>query len=346
MLLTVRVAVLTTSYPRTTEDVAGAFVRDAVEQLRAAGVEIRVVSPDRFNDFGIAYSDGIAANLRAHPVRATLVPAFLVSYSQAARKAARGADLVHAHWLPSGIPALATGIPYVLQAWGTDVELARRVPGLFGPIVRRAQLVIGPSRAMADELADLGARDVRVIPSGVDIPPKVGLPAEPPHVLFVGRLSREKGIEEFAGATEGLTRVVVGDGPLRTLVPDAIGFVPPGELGPYYERASVVVCPSRREGYGVVAREAMARGRPVVASAVGGLLDAVEDGVTGLLVPPGDVPALRSALVRVLGDPELRRKLGGAARRRARVRFSWPAATDATIGAYEEALSGQTPTRW
>ena len=63
-----------------------------------------------------------------------------------------------------------------------------------------------------------------------------------------------------------------------------------------YERASVVVCPSQREGFGVVCAEAMAHGRPVVASAVGGLRDLVVDSETGLLVPPGDVAALRAAL--------------------------------------------------
>ena len=132
--------------------------------------------------------------------------------------------------------------------------------------------------------------------------------------------------------------MIVGDGPLRDAVPEAVGFVPPPELGPYYERAAVVACPSRREGYGVVAREAMAYGRPVVASTVGGLPDAVEDGVTGLLVPSRDATALRAALVRLLDDPGLRRRLGELARARALERFSWDAAKEATISAYREAL--------
>jgi glycosyltransferase involved in cell wall biosynthesis len=340
------VTVLTTSYPRNEGDIAGAFVRDAVGHLRAEGVEIEVVSPASFRDFGIAYGDGIAANLRSNPERVALVPAFMASYCQAARQASRSADLVHAHWLPSGFAAVATGRPYVLQAWGTDVELADRVPMLFRPIVRRARVVVAPSNAVAAALAALGAGDVRVIGSGVELPAALAEPADPPHVLYVGRLSAEKGIEELAAATAGVPRVIVGDGPLRPVVPDAIGFVPPSELGSYYDRAAIVVCPSRREGYGVVAREAMARGRPVVATAVGGLLDAVEHDRTGLLVPPGDAGALRVAIERLLGDAALRARLGTAARERAAEQFSWATATAAMLAAYDAALShGQRPTR-
>jgi len=126
---------------------------------------------------------------------------------------------------------------------------------------------------------------------------------------------------------------------LRGRVSDAVGFVPPAELGPYYERAAVVVCPSRREGYGVVAREAMAYGRPVVASAVGGLTEAVEDGVTGVLVPPRDPVALRAALERLLADRPLRDRLGEAARAWAREQFSWQTATEQTIAAYRTAAT-------
>jgi glycosyltransferase involved in cell wall biosynthesis len=158
-------------------------------------------------------------------------------------------------------------------------------------------------------------------------------------VLYVGRLSAEKGVLELVEAARGLPLRVVGDGPLRAQVPDAVGFVPPSELGASYERAAIVAVPSRREGYGVVAREAMARGRPVVASAVGGLLDAVVDGETGLLVPPGDVTALRAALERLLDDAELRARLGAAAREQAQRELSFDAATDALLRVYEDALS-------
>jgi glycosyltransferase involved in cell wall biosynthesis len=203
--------------------------------------------------------------------------------------------------------------------------------------VGRARVVVCASEELAAEARALGAADVRVIPSGVAVPDAVGEPDEPPHVLFVGRLSEEKGILDFLAATEGMERVVVGDGPLRDRVPDARGFVPPRDLGGHYERAAVVVCPSHREGYGVVAREAMAHGRPVVASAVGGLVDAIEDGVTGILVPPRDPSALRAALEQLLADAELRRRLGHAAREAAHERFSWEAATERILVAYRAA---------
>ena len=75
----------------------------------------------------------------------------------------------------------------------------------------------------------------------------------------------------------------------------------------------------------------------LVASAVGGLLDLVSDGVTGLHVPPGDVPALRAALERLLADRELRRRFGEAGRERVRERFSWTAVTDSTLAADADA---------
>jgi glycosyltransferase involved in cell wall biosynthesis len=313
----VKLLVLTTSYPRDSGDVAGTFVRDAVEALRAAGLEVRVVSPASFRHFGIAYGDGIVNNLRRAPWKTLLLPLFLLSFARAARRAGRDADVVHAHWLPSALPALATGKPFVLQLWGSDVALARRARPLARRLVRRARVVVCASSALVEDARGLGAREVLVIPTAVEIPESVGDPDEPPHALYVGRLSEEKGVRELAEAAWDLPLVVVGDGPLRSLFPQAVGFVAPSKLGPYYERASVVVVPSRREGYGMVAREAMAHARPVVATAVGGLLDAVEDGVTGMLVPPGDPHALRQAIRDLLGDASRRAELGQAARRRA-----------------------------
>jgi glycosyltransferase involved in cell wall biosynthesis len=318
----VKVAVLTTSYPRTPEDTAGVFVARLVEAARAQGVEVEVVSPASFRHFGLAYGHGIVGNLRAAPWKGLLIPAFLVSFALAARRAARDADLVHAHWLPSALAGLATRKPLMVQPWGSDVALA---PWLARLVLPRARLVVGASPFLA--------RGGRVVPVPVPIPEGVGEPDEPPHVLFAGRLSEEKGIREFLAASEGLPRVIVGDGPVR--VSESVGWVSSAELGRYYERAAVVCVPSRREGYGMVAREAMAYGRPVVATSVGGLADAILDGETGLLVPPRDPAALRGALVRLLEDEPLRRRLGEAARESVRNED----AGEALVAAYSVALS-------
>ena len=136
-------------------------------------------------------------------------------------------------------------------------------------------MVVCVSESLTETALRLGARDVRVVPVGITMPATTVEPDDPPHVLFVGRLSEEKGVLELIRAARELPLVVVGDGPLREQVPAALGFVPPIELPGYLDRAAVVVCPSRREGYGVVARQAMAHGRPVVASEVGGLAEAI-----------------------------------------------------------------------
>ncbi len=334
--MTLRVAVLTTSYPRHEEDHAGRFVADAVKQLRGRGVEIDVLAPGSFGDYGLAYGDGVVHNLRRRPWAG---PLLLGSMARAARRAAGSADLVHAHWLPAGAAAAVSGRPFVVTLHGTDVELARRVPLLARLVLGKAAATMCVSRALAREAERLGARRIDVIPNGVELPSEaVNEEADPPEVLFVGRLSPEKGIDELADATPGLNLVVAGDGPLRGRIPGALGSVSDAERDRLYRRAAVVVCPSRREGFGMVCAEAMAHGKPVAASAVGGLLDLVVDGETGLLVPPRDPAALRRALERLLADPELRRRLGRAGRARVAMLCDWGRVVERTLAVYASAL--------
>jgi glycosyltransferase involved in cell wall biosynthesis len=313
----------------------GRFVADAVERVRARGVDVDVVEPGRFRHFGLAHGEGFVPRLRRRP---WLGPPLLLSMTRAVRLAARDADLVHVHWLQNAAAAVAAGKPYVLTLHGSDVALAERSHALARPLLRRARVVIAVSTALAEFARRLGARDVRVIPNGIEIPATVAAPAEPPHVLFAARLVPEKGVAELAVAARGLPLVVTGDGPLRHLVPTTHGFVPRPELERLYGEAAVVACPSWREGFGVVCAEAMARARPVVASAVGGLLDLVRDEETGLLVPPREPRALRAALERLLADAELRTRLGEAAREHVAALCDWDRVTDATIAAYRDAL--------
>jgi glycosyltransferase involved in cell wall biosynthesis len=340
-----RVVHFTTSYPRDETDFAGRFVKDLVERLEADGVEVDVVAPGVYRDFGLAYDGGVVANLRRRPWRA---PLLAVSMLRALRRAARGADLVHAHWLAGGAVAALARTRFVLTLHGSgtagrlsDLELARRAPWLVRAVLRRAEVVICVSEALGRMAREQGARDVRVIPNGVALPARVADESPQAHVLFAGRLSPEKGIADLVEATRGLPLVVAGDGPLRHLVPDALGFVGHDELERLYDEAAVVVLPSYREGLPLAVLEAMAHGRPVVATRVGGIPDLVENGATGFLVEPGEVAGLRAALLLLLGDPDLRRRLGNEARRRVR-RCSWETVAAETLDAYGLRPAGPT----
>jgi glycosyltransferase involved in cell wall biosynthesis len=356
-----RVVVLTTSWPRTPSEFAGRFIADAVERLRERGVEVEVVAPRgaggarsarrasaaspatlpafAYRDFGLAYGGGMAANLRRRPWAA---PLMLLSMLRAARRAARSADLVHAHWLLTAAVARFAGRPFVVTLHGSgsagrfsDVALAGRNPGLVRALLRPARAVICVSETVAEAVRRAGVENVVVIPNGVRIPDEVAQPAEPPEVLYVGRLSPEKNVDTLVEAVGDLNLVVAGDGPLRGLVPQSLGAVPHAEVERLLERCTLLVAPCEREGFGLAAAEAMAFGRPVVAAAGGGLLELVDDGETGLLVQPRDAPALRAAVLRLLGDEKLRTRLGAAARRRARERLSWDAVIAQTLEVYE-----------
>jgi glycogen synthase len=327
-----RVVVLTTSYPRPGAEQSGRFVADAVERLRAAGVEIDVAGPGSYRDFGLVGAHGVMASARRRP---WAPPLMVVSMA----RRVRGAELVHAHWIPNAAAPMLARVPYVVTLHGSDVALAQRSPRLARAILRRARGVVAVSTALAEEARRLGAADVTVIPNGIEIPPEPGAEADPPYVLYAGRLSEEKGIDELVEATRGLPLEVSGDGPLRNRVPNALGWTPRREYERLLAGAAVVACPSRREGFGVVAAEAMSYARAVVASDTGGLRDLVRHEETGLLVPPRDAAALRAALERLLADRALRDRLGAAAREHVAQLCNWDRVTAATLAVYERALA-------
>jgi glycosyltransferase involved in cell wall biosynthesis len=176
-----------------------------------------------------------------------------------------------------------------------------------------------------------------------------------PRLLCVGRLIPIKGhvvlLRAFAEARRALPSLrldIAGRGPLepalRALakelgVDDAVRFL--GYVAPIQraiEESAAVVVPSMGEGFGMVALEAMERARPVIAAEIGGLGELVEDGVTGLLVPPGEAAPLAHAITRLGGDLGAAARMGDAGRRRALARFLQERCTDRTDLLYREKL--------
>ena len=307
----------------------GAAVR---EELEGVHVERFRYAPDRLEL--LAHRGGILAALQ-YPSRMLLVPPFLLAYLLAAVRAARRLrpDVLHAHWwFPGGvigaIASMVTGRPLVITLHGSDVHIAER-PGLrklARLTLRRARVVGVVSEALRREAIDLLKVDpdkVVVLRMPVDMPEPVhaAAPADPPplRLVCVGRLAREKGfgvLLDAMRALDGPVRLdVFGDGPAADDLRRAAagldvhlhGARPRAEFVDVLADAHALVVPSLREGLGIVALEALAVGRPVIASSVGGLVETVADGDDGILVPPGDVDALAAALRRLpLAAPKAR----------------------------------------
>jgi glycosyltransferase involved in cell wall biosynthesis len=198
-----------------------------------------------------------------------------------------------------------------------------------------AEDAVSPERV---DVAVSGADDVAAPPPAVlaSLRAGLGIPAEARVIGVVSRLRAEKGIDVLIRALPGLSDVpalhvvVVGDGPeemalrrLAAAAPVPVHFVGHrADAAAWLALATVVAIPSRRESFGRVTLEAMAAGRPVVASRAGGIVDAVTDGETGLLVAPDDPPALAAALRAVLECEALGQRLGAAARARYQARHT------------------------
>jgi len=246
-------------------------------------------------------------------------------------------------------------LPWAVRPVGGDVQPGERIQDdpLLRERVRRslaaATRVVAQSTELEERFAKLGVPRERLvrIPNGVDVPreprrPPVG----DPTVAAVGMLFEKKGfdvlIDAFRSVRERVPRarlVIAGEGSERARLEQRVrhhgleaSVELPGVLDErgkleLWRRASVFVSSSRREPFSNANLEALAAGLPIVATAVGGNREIVDEGWNGHLVPPDDADALAGAIARLLSDPPLARRLGARARERARD-YAWPAIGD------------------
>lgn len=317
--------------------------------------------------------------IRSRPAYLALVPGYVAAGSLAAARIARreGFDAVHVHWpMPHALlgfaARFAAGVPVICTFHGVELTWTLRqlrpLTPLLRWIIRRADAVTANSTYTADMIRALDDREVHRIAFGsaVDVmAPGTSGPGEKERfsLLFVGRLVERKGVRYLLDAlaqVRGRVPVelrIVGDGPLRAAlgeqargagVADIVtfeGFVDDATLRAHYRGCDALALPAvvdekgDTEGLGVVLIEALAHGKPAVASRTGGIVDIVKDGETGLLVEPGDAGALADAIVRLAECPELRARLGAQGRSLVRDEFSWETVIPRLKELYEDIAS-------
>ena len=276
-------------------------------------------------------------------------------------------DLVHAHYaLPAGdaMRRAAPDAPLVVSAHGGDVlgvaRASQRGRRTVSRALAHARLVLANSAGTAERCAELGARDVRVVHLGTDLPPlpAEAAPRDPPTLVTVGHLVARKRHADVVRAVAllrerhpGLRYVVVGDGPER----DAIAALARelgvaervelrGQLAPEAAReqaraASAFVMPSVDEAFGVAYVEAMAGGVPAIGCRGEAGPEEIAAAGGGIrMVEPGDVDALAAELDRLLTDADWARELGAAARATVEAAFTWQGCGRDTVAAYQAAL--------
>ncbi|PZG99161.1 glycogen synthase [Streptomyces sp. NTH33] len=383
-----RVGLLTREYPPDVYGGAGVHVEFLARELRAL-VDLEV------HCWGEASSAEKAAGVVRHRPWSALDGAndalrtFSVDLAMTA--ALQGCELVHSHtWytnLAGHLGKLLHGVPHVMTAHSLEPLRPWKAEQLGGgyalsgwaerTAIEAADAVVAVSAAMREDiLACYPALDparVHVVHNGIDTTlyrpdhgtealDRIGLDPDRPYVLFVGRITRQKGVPHLLRAVRDIdpaAQVVLCAG-----APDTPGIdrefrdlyqelsrsregvhwiprmLPRPDVIQLLTHAAVFVCPSVYEPLGIVNLEAMACGAPVVASRVGGIPEVVEDGRTGVLVPVDDgfETGLARALDSVLADAGAARRMGEAGRRRAVEEFGWDAVARRTVRLYEEVL--------
>ena len=380
-----RVALLTREYPPEVYGGAGVHVSYLAREL-AALVDLTVHCQGIDREGAVAHRpwDRLAGANQALQT---------VSTDLSMTAAAAGADLVHSHtWyanLAGHLASLLYSVPHVVTVHSLEPLRPWKAEQLGGgyavsswcerTAVEAAAAVIAVSDGMrADVLAAypaVQADRVWVIRNGIDtveyspdpstdVLERHGINPGEPAVVFVGRVTRQKGLPVLLRAADRIdpaAQLVICAGQADTLELESevaglaerlrtrrsgviwlSGMLAKHEVIQLLTHATVFVCPSLYEPLGIVNLEAMACGAAVVASRVGGIPEVVADGVTGLLVPPGDADALADAINVLVREPGRATAMGQLGRKRAVAEFGWPAVAAQTAALYEELARPRT----
>jgi len=296
------------------------------------------------NQETVFYRGGALINMRRSPLNWIKAPAALAGLAFKLRQLLRTNtyDIAHSHWLApqgtiAGWAAKHSGLPHVTTAHGSDVFALKGTVAmkLKAYAIFHADSVTANSTATAAAIEGIpGAKaDVDIVPMAINKPTHRNGPSNGKEagltLLFLGRVVKEKGLTDLINALPAViaympdTRLIVaGEGQDRADIEalavsleishhvDFIGAVSPTNVGAYFARADVVVCPSHFEAQGLVAAEALACGKAVVATNVGGIPDTIQHEKTGLLVPAHAPEKLAASIIRLAKDNALRNLLG------------------------------------
>ncbi len=353
-------------------------IRVLAEGMRARGVETRVLVTNTANRTIEETIGGVPVVKTARQVNVSSAPVSLPFFTRLP-KLEQGVDIAHAHmpYPPGEIAQLLGGrARRFVVTYHSDIVRQRLLGALYRPflwqVLRQARLisVSNPVYLQDSPFLRRNADKCRIIHYGLELSRFAATPAvaseaatwrarydNRPLLLFVGRLRHYKGVNVLVEAMRQLpqaTALIVGIGPMQAEwrqqaqaagLLDRVHFLgeqPDAALTALYHAADIFVLPStnRAETLGIVQLEAMACGRPLICTELGtGTSYVNQHGVTGLVVPPNDAPALAAAVQQLLDNPAAAAQMGEAGRRRAHAEFSVAAMLDRTLDFYAEALA-------
>lgn len=277
-------------------------------------------------------------------------------------------DVVHAQYgYPTGLAGMEAarrmGVPCVVSIQGGDGHWVGSCCGThleaMRIVCREADALLIGSVSFRDEVVERLGVDpdlFTIVPGAVDVErfrPSTDPPTDGTRLLYHGRVDRRKGILDLLEALpEELELVVSGIGPDSIPAQEAakgredrvrfLGQIDYDDVPAVYGQGDVFVSPTYAEGFSNTVLEAMAAGLPIVSCNAVGVVDCLRDDDNALLVEPGDVEALRDALVRITTDAALRARLRDAALAEVRSTYAWPRVASLIEDAYDD-VAGQTP---